>query len=223
MEYAHLEQGSPEWFEARSNFLTCSNYGAACGLNPFKSRGRLWAELTGMQEESQYEPAACTYGKDYEAFAIGQYELETGMRVTRTGLWLHPLLPFLAGSPDGIIHVENDPGAPIKRIIEVKCPYSQQVYAQVPAYYMPQVQGLLDITGAEICDFICWTPTEIKVFEIRKNETYCTLMNAVLQTFWTHVIHNSPPAPYRDTLRPDCLSPEQREIRAFKEYARTVA
>ena len=206
-----LEQGSSAWHAARREKLTASNFAAATGLNPFKSRARLWTEMSGIAQESDFCNEAMQHGRDYEAFAIKVYEALNSVQVHRTGLHEHPTIPYLAGSPDGLM----DDG----RLLETKCPFKGEIYAKIPDYYMPQIQGLLDITGRYWADFFCFTPTATKTWVVMRDQTYIDLMHACLAFFWSHVRDGSPPEPYSERMSDDKLSAEQRALREFRRYA----
>eukprot|EP00741_Cyanophora_paradoxa_P006081 tig00000983_g5897.t1 len=120
-------------------------------------------------------------------------------------------MPFLAGSPDGLIG--ND------RILEVKCPYKGELYDSVPTYYMPQLQGLLDITGRDWAELFCFTPLRVQTWYVRRDERYIKLMRRCLQLFWMHVKEGTPPEPYSDRMKSENLSEEQAALREFKSYA----
>ena len=50
-----------------------------------------------------------------EPKAVKEYESRLGATVTPSGLTLHPHLPYLGATADGVVH---------DAVIEVKCPYS---------------------------------------------------------------------------------------------------
>ena len=45
---------------------------------------------------------------------------------------------WLAVSPDGRVHCGDNQG-----VLEIKCPYSQRIYPEIPPYYMDQVGKIL--------------------------------------------------------------------------------
>eukprot|EP00741_Cyanophora_paradoxa_P009487 tig00000144_g9189.t1 len=207
-----LQQGSAAWHAARREKLTASNFAAACGINPWKSRARLWAELSGIAEENNFDNPALTYGHDYEPLAVSIYKaLNDNVDIQHTGLHEHKEMPFLAGSPDGLIG--ND------RILEVKCPYKGELYDSVPTYYMTQLQGLLDITGRDWAELFCFTPLRVQTWYVRRDERYIELMRRCLHLFWMHVKAGTPPEPYSDRMKSENLSEEQAALREFKSYA----
>lgn len=138
-------QRTPDWEFERAGLLTASDFAAAMGISPFKSRLRLWDELTGRSAGFQGN-AASDWGTLHEESAIEHYEAKTGMFVDPVGLIKHPQISYLGGSPDGLVGEEG--------IIEAKCPYWAGVHMEVPEYYLPQIHGNMAITGRRWCDFI---------------------------------------------------------------------
>ncbi len=133
----------------RSGRLTASNFAAAMGLNPYMSRQKLYRQLMGL--EPKFEGNEMTqWGQDHEQDAVDAYEAEMGVICTNTGenqkFVIPPDLDWLGCTPDGFTQ---------KGLVEFKCPYSQELYQNVPGYYMPQIQGQMLITGMLVCDFVC--------------------------------------------------------------------
>jgi len=70
---------------------------------------------------------------------------------------------WLAGSPDGLVGE--------KGMIEVKCPYyKRQPHLSVPGHYWMQVNALLEITGREWCDYVCWTPNGVTIHRVHRDK-----------------------------------------------------
>ncbi len=87
------------------------------------------------------------------------------------GLVVHPI--FLLGD---------------KGVAEVKCPYSQVVYPEVPPYYMAQMQGLMEITQRDYCEFVVWTPDVMAVTRIDRSKEYWDWLHLRLADFWCWVV-----------------------------------
>ena len=43
------------------------------------------------------------YGLESESAAVKQYEIQTSLSVSPTGLWVNPQLPYITCSPDGLV------------------------------------------------------------------------------------------------------------------------
>ena len=167
----------------RAGRLTASEFGAALGLNPYKSRQALWREKTGKAEPFAGNEMT-EWGNTYEPIAINAYEVETGELVTPAGFVLYE--DWAGCTPDG--YIGND------GLIEVKCPFSQNIYPEWPVYYRAQCIGQLGITYRDFVDCWCWTPNGARVVEriYAVNEIWHN-MEAALKEFWQHVIDDREP------------------------------
>jgi len=156
----NTQQGTPAWFSARKGKLTASRFGAAAGICPYTSRAKALRLELGTQKFSGNE--ACRWGTANERNAVKDYMVRTGNVVVTKGFYEHPTLPWLGGSPDGLVGDEG--------IIEVKCPFYKKVpHASIPPVYYCQINGLLEILDREWCDFVSWTPTEMKVYRVYRD------------------------------------------------------
>ena len=156
------QQGTPAWFNARKGKLTASNFGAAAGVNPWCSRKKALRQQLGLEGFSG-TPEACIWGTKNEKNAIKDYMVRTGNVVTAKGLFTHPDYNWLAGSPDGLVGTDG--------IIEVKCPFYKQVpHDTIPPHYYCQVNGLLEILDRQWCDFVSWTPTDMKIYRVYRDK-----------------------------------------------------
>ena len=156
------QQGTPAWFNARKGKLTASNFGAAAGVNPYVSRRKALRQTLGL-ETFTGSNEACLWGTKNERNAIKDYMVRTGNVVTSKGLFTHPNYSWLAGSPDGLIGEEG--------MIEVKCPFVKMTpHTRIPPHYYCQINGLLEILDRQWCDFVSWTPTEMKIYRVYRDD-----------------------------------------------------
>lgn len=106
---------------------------------------------------------ALQWGTDVEPFALEAYAIETGNVVTKSGFIAHPDFPFAGCSPDGLISASGG--------LEMKCPKSSIVHLErfvngVPEEYLPQIQGLMWITGRRWVDFVSYDPRQQEQFRL---------------------------------------------------------
>ncbi len=146
MPLLEASQRTDAWHEARAGKITASLAAACLGLHPHSSRMAAWREITGRGGPS--DNAFMAWGRQNEAEARRCYEAETGLLVRETGFWVHPKLPWLGASPDGLVGQSGQ--------LEVKCP--TLLPGSVPIHHRIQVLVQLACTGRSWCDYFAWTP-----------------------------------------------------------------
>lgn len=177
-------QGSDEWFEARLGFVTASNFHKV--LNKKTGRGaymhKLAAErLTGFREAS-YKNDIMEYGNETEAEARRYYEIACDRKVEQVGFVMRD--EDVGASPDGLVGEEG--------FIEIKCPLSSThietiLSDKMPTKYIPQVQGLLWVTGRMWCNFISFDPKVLSrpmfLLRIERDEKYIDSLTGAVERF----------------------------------------
>ena len=159
--------------------MTASNLGAVLGLCPWTTRLQAYQRAMGL--DSFIGNDATNWGTNNESNGILAYSAHTGNVVDDTGLHVHPHLPWLAGSPDGLIGTTG--------LLEVKCPFwrkkdGSRMHKQVPPHYYMQINLCLEVSQREWCDFITWSPEGYKIYRItRDNDLHETLMPHYLRFF----------------------------------------
>jgi hypothetical protein len=91
---------------------------------------------------------------------------EGGLRFGDDGLVIWKEHPWIGVSPDGYMWWNGD-----LVMVEIKCPFNQQLRSISPAYYA-QVQLQMRVVGAVMCDFVVWTPTKMKTTRIPFDPVY---------------------------------------------------
>ena len=169
-----IEQGTPEWFEARLGNITASRMvdvmaktktGYGAGRKNYMME-LLCQRLTGDREDS-YTNAIMQRGIDLEPLARAAYEVETGNTVDEVGFVVNPDIEHMGASPDGLV---GDDG-----LIEIKCPNTAQHVAclqsgKPDAKYIKQMHAQMICTGRAWCDFVSFDdrmPDEIQMFVVR--------------------------------------------------------
>ena len=165
--YDALEQGTPEWLEARAGILTASTIGQLVTAKTIKpamndrSRGlcqTLIAERITGHVEPVYPNRAMTRGTLLEPEARRIYAAQTGQDVDEVGFArLDTDTYTLGSSPDGLV---GETGG-----IEIKSPsakvhVSTVLSGAIPDYNRAQAQAFLHVTGRAWCDFISYLPGE---------------------------------------------------------------
>ena len=156
---ADLEQGTEEWRAARRGIITASVVGklltptlkvadndASRGITATLAAERItgWTEETGMTPDMwrgvEHEP----YARDIYSGHYQQAEQVGFMRRDEDG-W------SLGYSPDGLVGTQG--------LIEIKCPRAKThvktiLADEVPAFYLPQLQAGLLVSGRDWIDFV---------------------------------------------------------------------
>lgn len=99
-----------DWIKQRLSYLTASDAGNYCGINPFDKQGtlHLWEEKTGLRKRPDISShPSVIYGKKAEPhlrdlFVLMNNEWEL-LRYDEFGLWVCDEHPFMAATLDGLI------------------------------------------------------------------------------------------------------------------------
>lgn len=179
-------QKSEGWFALRRDCLTASALATALGVNKYEKPEGLILTKCGHNEFKGNE--ATRHGEKYEDEARILYEEEYDEVVHELGIIPHPVLKFLAGSPDGV----TESG----RLVEIKCPMARRIEADVPEHYMPQLQLLMEILDLDVCDFIQYKPvsitypdpSEFVVVSVDRDRAWFTENLPIMRGFWDRVL-----------------------------------
>lgn len=210
-------QRSDEWFALRRDKLTTSTFSTALGFWKGSRRLELWHEKVFASEAQITEASqrnAMEWGVLNEAAAIDQYKKITGREVSSLGFAVHSNERFgwLGASPDGLLDCFPGGG-----ILEVKCPYNKGKpetglpWSSMPFYYMPQVQGQMEIMDCEWVDLYCWTPNGSTLFRVLRERDYWNLIHGILREFWWENV-----VPAREALQLGC----EEQVKSYKPASR---
>lgn len=202
------EQRTQLWKSLRESRLTASAFSKALGFFP-GDRVSLWEEKIGVREPFKGNDAT-RWGTKSEARALMTYERLTGQQVESCMFKVKKddvVHDWLGASPDGLVAglglqaseaggglgqsgseraITSTPG-----ILEIKCPYNKGApeLGEPPKraiwYYMPQIQGLMDVFDREWCALYVWTPARgSSSFIISRDRAYWSACFDVLAEFW---------------------------------------
>lgn len=158
-----IEQGTPEWHEARRGKVTASKINDIMATRrdgkPAASYANYMADLiaerlSGSVAEG-FSNAAMQWGTDTEPLARGAYSYMRDVDVEEAGFVLHPTIADTGASPDGLV---GDDG-----LVEIKCPNTATHLAtldgaKIDRKYLLQMQWQMECTGREWCDFVSFDP-----------------------------------------------------------------
>jgi hypothetical protein len=190
-----MEQRTPEWFAARLGKVTGSRFKDAIDVTskgaPSSKRKDYLIQiaterLTGMQVP-MFVTGDMQWGTDHEDEARDAYCFLHDQEVMQAGFIPHPEL-MVGVSPDGLI---GDDGA-----IEIKAPKStthiETWLNGMSPDHLPQVQGLMWVTGRKFVDFISYDPRmpehlRLYVQRIERDEAYIAKLEAGIRQFLDEV------------------------------------
>lgn len=153
------------WKRYRQSRITASMAGNICKTVERNNFAKCYAE--SIVSAKTFSTPATRWGTSNEPKALKSYMERTKISVCSCGLFIDPLLNYIAGTPDARA-IDNS------TIIEVKCPYQKslkdvqylsgnpQRLKQNHNYYY-QVQLQMHVTKIYKCDFVVWTPEEIHI------------------------------------------------------------
>lgn len=204
-ERANIQQHTEEWYDRRGKMLTASDVATTINLNPYKSRARLLLQKLVQQPPSfvdghaelrdLVEPAVravaegggssfmTAYGNEMEDVAARRYEEVSGKKCLSFGLFTHLRHEWLGASPD---RVTQDDGT----LVEIKCPVRRTITPEVPDYYYPQIQVLLEVLDLERCDFVqfrpeaTWTAEELVVTTVPRDREWFARHLPAMRAFY---------------------------------------
>lgn len=163
------EQRTPEWYLARMTCISASSMAAALMQTPeacdyyvqscnpeFKpnpkkncsykdTQTKLIMDKCGLGEKftgNEYT----LWGQKYEQIVSNVYSQLNEVDMLEFGLLIHPEIPFVGASPDGI----STKGV----MLEIKCPPIRKVKPYPPIYYFIQILMQLECTSLTDCDYM---------------------------------------------------------------------
>ena len=159
--YEELEQGTPEWLQARCGVLTASVIGQLISPKTLKpadnetSRGLLAnivAERITCYVEPFYPNREMERGTFEEPYARDAYAEHMGVEVEQVGFMTDDRFGYTLGySPDGLVGGDG--------LIEIKCRRAKKhmttiLSGEVPAENMAQIQAGLLVSQRVWCDYV---------------------------------------------------------------------
>jgi len=159
-----LEQRSPAWFAARAGNFTASRMSDL--MARLKSGGEAASRknmivtlaverLTGTCVET-FSNSAMQRGTDLEPEGLNAYAFEFGVVIEEAAYIVHPEMPRVGCSPDGLIDSDG--------MIERKCPAAMGKHLDAlktgahAQEYRWQAQHQLFVTGREWVDMVSYDP-----------------------------------------------------------------
>lgn len=180
MRFIQVEQGTPEWLQARAGVITASKFADAISVVSRKSGDRnpgdpsaasdkyasdlAIEQISGKPYGEPINAWTLKRGHELEPFARQSWESRTNLIALEAGIVVSDDGSF-GYSTDGMVNPLFDANMLIgcEGLIEIKCPVDSQKILAIWATgdleeYLDQMQGGMWITGAKWCDFIMYVP-----------------------------------------------------------------
>jgi len=151
-------------------------------------------------------------GTDFEPLALAMYAVTMqNVAVTKEGFLVHPAIDWIGGSPDGmVLQLFSDNMTVYYGGVEAKCPVN--AYDGIPPYYMPQLQGLMEITNRWWWDFAVWTPDSFTVTRVYRSPQYWEALYELLCEFWTYIEADVEPPKFARGSKPSIKVPLNTQL-----------
>jgi putative phage-type endonuclease len=187
-ERPQYAQRTPAWYEIRRGLITASEAAAALGIKPFqgfKGSPREELMLTKLNKPRSFSGMAMQHGVHYENEACDYAMNILGKTNLEFGLIVHPELPWLAASPDGI----TTDGL----CVEIKCPLRRKIVpGEVPHHYYPQIQIQMEVCNIDETLFIQYKPNHmteggdpyVDITRVARDREWFAKHRGALQNFW---------------------------------------
>ncbi len=179
------EQRTPDWFVAHLNRITGSNAAACLGLDEYAGPLAAFNSITG--KTTKPDNSNMQWGRENEARARSEYEIETGLVALETGFWVHPEIDWLGASPDGLVNLQGG--------LELKCPVKlENLPDHVSSSHEIQCRVNMMVTDRDWWDYFAWTPGKFyteRIHRDRETETY--LIKRLEEFYERHIKPNVAP------------------------------
>ena len=185
-----------DWLTARNRGIGGSDAAVAVGLSPYKSPLELWLEKTGRKPADDLSANdAVFWGITLEAIIANVYAERTGAKVRRVNSILqHPKYPFMLVNLDRVVAHPTDGNG----LLEVKTAglRSAAYWVEgVPEGYQCQVLHQLAVTGKTWADVaVLIGGNDFRIYRIERDEAKIEALIQLEQTFWQHVLEDTPPS-----------------------------
>lgn len=155
-----IKQRTEEWYEARKNIITASDFAQALGKGKFGSVKQFYRKKCG--EDTFMSNEYVIWGNMFEDVAISIYKDLYKVEMFEFGLIKDENTTFFGASPDAI----SSNGI----MIEIKCPKKREIKGDVPLQYYYQIMGQLKACDLMECDYFECAFSEIDEEDFINND-----------------------------------------------------
>lgn len=135
-----------EWLRIRKHYLTGTDAGAVCGMNPYRSAMQVYADKTS-QEIQTVDNEAMRLGRDMEDYVASRFVEASGKKVRRTNaMYVNDESPFMMANVDRLV-VGEHAGLECK----TASPYTSDRWkdGHIPEWYYLQCQHYIKTLEAD--------------------------------------------------------------------------
>lgn len=155
-----LPQRTSAWYEQAYSLLTASEFGELYASERGYANLVLSKAMPPPLREGPSKLACPTadmsafdWGIRFEPLVKNVFSSLWSLEIAESGRVVHPTVPHLAASPDGLLLNAADP-ARIGRLVEIKCPIRRTVDGQIPFEYWCQMQIQMEVLDIDECEFL---------------------------------------------------------------------
>ncbi len=188
------KENQEEWLRIRKGYLTGSDVGAVCGMNPYKSAMQVYLDKINP-EIAVMDNEAMRLGRDLEDYVARRFMEETGKKVRKTNaMYIHDQYSFMMANIDRLVTGERA-GLECK----TASPYQAERWkdGKIPEWYYLQCQHymkVLEMDGWYLAVLIYGKGFQYTY--IPRDEEMLDNLVAVEQDFWeNHVQAKAMPSP----------------------------
>lgn len=174
---------SDQWYKSRIGKFTASNFGTL--MSKASDGGTSWSKsavtcieecatelfLNGYLERP--DNIFTSWGIDQEKAALTKFEEVSNLKVKQVGFLIHPEIPEVGATPDGLIAVDT----PIT--VQIKCPFNPEIHKEYvrkitctdtlrksKSKYFWQMQGEFWVVGGKMGYFVSFDPRMDERYQI---------------------------------------------------------
>jgi len=214
---------SDEWFalrmfdpdrRERPVIFGASDAAAAVDQSPYSSPLQLYLEKRGEFEAefSEVQRRRMEEGHIFERATVDLYEIRTKQKTVRNlPMFFHPVLPFMAATPDGVAK-ENPETAeeicPDDTAVEAKLTSFRMIDKSgidenkfgeagtdaIPTQYLFQAQQQLAVLGLQRCDLPVYAD-EFRIYFIDRNDDLIEQIESAEKELAERIVAGDPPEP----------------------------
>lgn len=183
-----------EWLQLRKQGIGGSDAGAVCGLDPYSSPMKVFADKTSDGTE-EINNEAVRIGNDLEQYVAGRFMEASGLKVRRSNyMYRNKDYPFMIADVDRLV-IGEDAGLECKTASAYSADKSAD--EKIPLHYMIQCYHYMAVTGKRTWYIACVVlGREFTYRKLAWDDTLIQQLIEVEKEFWEgHIVPGIMPDP----------------------------